>query len=286
MLSGLLVVNEFLKSKKYHEIYNWLMNSAMEHGINLVIKTNAELIGLDYEIELKKTDFVLFWDKDVRLARLIEKDGKRLFNSSSAIEICDDKSLIYTHLYKKLRMPKTVLAPMTFSNIGYESLDFLSDIELPFPLVVKECFGSFGAQVYLADNLSELKEIVSKIGAKPMLFQELIKESFGRDIRINIVGGEAVAAMTRWSENGDFKANVSNGGRMKEYTPTVAEIQLAKDAAMEIGLDFCGVDILFSKDEPILCEVNSNPHFKSVYDCTGVNVADSIIEYIIKVMKA
>lgn len=41
------------------------------------------------------------------------------------------------------------------------------------------------------------------------------------------------------------------------------------------------MDILFGKEEePILCEVNSNAHFKNIYDCTGVNVAEHIMKYI------
>jgi glutathione synthase/RimK-type ligase-like ATP-grasp enzyme len=31
-----------------------------------------------------------------------------------------------------------------------------------------------------------------------------------------------------------------------------------------------------------VCEVNSNAHFKSIYDCTGVNAADEIIAHIIR----
>ena len=31
-----------------------------------------------------------------------------------------------------------------------------------------------------------------------------------------------------------------------------------------------------------VCEVNSNAHFKNIYDCTGVNAADFILEHIIK----
>ena len=284
-LTGLLIVNAFLNQEKYHELYNWILESAKRHNIEIILKTNAELINLDYSINGKKPDFVLFWDKDTKLARLLENEGLRLFNRASAIETCDNKALTYIYLQKKVRMPKTILAPMTFSNIGYTDFSFLYKIDIPFPIVIKECFGSFGAQVYLAENFSELKKIVINIGSRPILFQELIKESYGRDIRINIVGGEVCASMMRYSQNGDFRTNISNGGKMEEYNPTPAEIQLAKDASDEIGLDFCGVDILFSEDgNPILCEVNSNPHFKSIFDCTGINVADYIMKYIIKVL--
>jgi ribosomal protein S6--L-glutamate ligase/gamma-F420-2:alpha-L-glutamate ligase len=59
----------------------------------------------------------------------------------------------------------------------------------------------------------------------------------------------------------------------------------AIDAATAIRLDFAGVDVLFGKDGPIVCEVNSNPHFKSSLECTGVDMSEKIIEYITEKMK-
>lgn len=42
---------------------------------------------------------------------------------------------------------------------------------------------------------------------------------------------------------------------------------------------------MFGKDGPIVCEVNSNAHFKNIQTCTGVAVADKIVEWIIKDVK-
>ncbi|MGN1317467.1 MAG: RimK family alpha-L-glutamate ligase, partial [Lachnospirales bacterium] len=106
----------------------------------------------------------------------------------------------------------------------------------------------------------------------------------GKDIRINMVGDKAVASMIRYNDN-DFRANITNGGKMSVYTPTEDEINMAKEVCNILNLDFGGIDILFGKDGPILCEVNSNAHFKNIFDCTGVNVADYIAEYIIKCME-
>ena len=155
--------------------------------------------------------------------------------------------------------------------------------EFSYPIIVKECFGSFGQQVYMAKDYQELTGFVHSIGSKPMLFQEFIKTSKGRDIRLQVVGGQVVAAMYRYSENDDFRANISNGGKMRAYEPTKVQIDIAINCCKILGLDFAGVDILFGEeDEPIVCEVNSNAHFKNIYDCTGINVADSIMEYIVK----
>ena len=51
-----------------------------------------------------------------------------------------------------------------------------------------------------------------------------------------------------------------------------------------MGLDFAGVDILFGEDGPVVCEVNSNAHMKNIYDCTGIDVSDFIIRYVIREM--
>ena len=60
-----------------------------------------------------------------------------------------------------------------------------------------------------------------------------------------------------------------------------------KDALGDFAPEFAHFndDILFGENGPILCEVNSNAHFKNIYDCTGENVADYIIEYINEAMK-
>ncbi len=293
-MRGLLITNAFLHTHKFTELNLWLIEAAKKQGIELMIKTNAEiLVQLDSDfidsinyIDKEKPDFVLFWDKDIRLAKYLEMKGLQVCNSSNGIAVCDDKSL--THLYLQgagIKMPKTIIAPMTYSNIGYNNFEFMDELknQLGFPMIVKECFGSFGQQVYLVNNKQELKEKILEIGAKPMLFQEFIKSSNGKDIRLQVVGNQVVASMYRYSDNGDFKANITNGGKMKPFEPTKEQIDIAIKCCKIIGLDFAGVDILFGENqEPIVCEVNSNAHFKNIYDCTGVNVADYIMEYIIK----
>lgn len=284
-MTGWLVVNEFLQSNKFNEIHQWLSHAGMRQGINLVLKTNSELlIDLPGGKSEGDIDFVLFWDKDVRLAKHLEQIGYPVFNSSKAIEVCDDKSLTHlTLMNESIKMPRTIIAPKTFDNIGYTNLDFAKEAgeRLGYPLVVKECFGSFGQQVYLVNDLEELENKIKALGTRPILLQEFISSSFGRDVRIQVVGSKVVASMYRHSDNGDFRANLSIGGKMKKYSPTKEQSRLAITCCEIIGLDFAGVDILFGQDdEAIICEVNSNAHFKNIFDCTGINVADEIISYI------
>jgi len=287
MLHGLLVVNAFLKLPKFDAIYQALLNSAEKHGIRLSLETNANLaVTIDSpEFVSELPDFVVYWDKDIKIAQLLEQRGVPVFNPASAIALCDDKSLTYLALKRiGVPMPRTIILPKTFPNIGYTNTDFLDEIadRLGFPLVLKECFGSFGKQVYLLDDLQSLREKVLSLAGTPMIAQQMVMTSYGRDIRINTVGGRIVASILRESKNGDFRSNLTLGGSMTAYTPTDEEARLALTAVKELGLAFAGVDVLFGEKGPLICEVNSNAHFKTTLACTGVNMADAIFEEIIR----
>ena len=290
-MKGWLVVNRFLYTDKFSELYDWLVRAAEKAGCELIVLTNDRFLvrtdtgSIFYgDTEPGKPDFVIFWDKDIRLARALEANGLRLYNRAGAIEACDDKSLTAAYLAGKVRMPRTYTLPFTYEHLGYNSLDFLDNLEqaLDYPFVIKECFGSFGAQVYLAKSRADAERILKGVNGHPCIAQEYIGSGTGRDIRINVVGDKCVASMLRYNDN-DFRANITAGGNMKEYSPTDEEKQMALLVCRELKLDYAGVDILFSQEgEPLLCEVNSNAHFKTIYECTGINVAESIIEHTLK----
>lgn len=285
MPCGLMVVNAFLRTTKFDDIYCTLLEAAQKNGMTLDVASNAELSAVIASPSFNPTayDFVLFWDKDVQLAMQMEMLGMRVFNSADSILACDDKALTYLRLKQAgVPVPRTIIAPKTFAGIGYPNVDFVEDAvrELGLPIVLKECFGSFGQQVYLFDNLPDLCAKVKELAGTPLLFQELIAESYGHDVRINVVGGRVAACIHRESVDGDFRSNLTRGGAMSVWNVTPEQEQTALQAVEALGLDFAGVDMLFGKEGPIVCEVNSNAHFKTTLECTGVNMADEIMRYI------
>lgn len=282
-MNGLLVVNHFLHSDKFDELAFYFQKAAKAFEIKLETVTNVS-IAEALSRRFHKVDFVLFWDKDILLAEWLVQQKIPVFNSALAIETCDDKGKTWLALKKAgLPVPETIPAPMTYANIGYGEISFADEIvkRLPgnFPFVIKESFGSFGQQVYLIKNRTELMKKVKELEGKPFLFQEYIAESKGRDIRLQVVGKKVVASMYRYSEN-DFRANITNGGHMKAYEPTEEEIELAVRATEAVGADFAGVDLLFGKEGPLVCEVNSNAHFVNIMECTGVDTSVEIMRYI------
>lgn len=282
---GYIIINGFLREEKFFSLYSALKQSADRAGLQLELKTNIELMC---DIASGKTvanealpPFAIFWDKDVRLAKTLEAAGMKLFNSADAIELCDDKSLTHIALMNRVPQPKTVLIPLTFPRVGYTDCTFLEKIAdyLGFPFVIKQCFGSFGAGVYLARNMDEAKAALMKTAGGAAIAQQYIASSFARDIRAYIVGDKVAAAMLRHNESGDFRANVAQGGKADAYTLSEAQAALAVKTAQILGCTFAGVDLLFGENgEMTVCEVNSNAHFAGISAATGVNIADKIIE--------
>ena len=279
-----LVINSFMDNQKFKNLYELLSLAFKKHNVSLEIKTACD-ISLEAGANIQnKPDFAIFWDKDIYLAERLEKEGVRLFNSARSVLLCDNKILMYQELANKgVKIPRTFIAPKTFEGLNYSKRDFLNNVidEIGFPMIVKEAYGSFGEQVYLANDKESLNKIVDSLGYKDFLLQEFISTSKGRDIRVNVVGDKAIVSMLRENKN-DFRSNISSGGSGTKYEPKPEYLDLAVKASKALGLDFAGVDVLFGKDGPIICEVNSNPQFASTLKATGINLADYIAEYILK----
>ena len=288
MKKGLLIINGFIINKidRFNALYEDLEKSFKEEDIILDRMTNDEaLIIIDSKKELDY-DFILFWDKDINLAYHLENLGYLVFNNAKSIEICDDKAKTALCLENKgIKMPKTIISPFTFNNNPYSNYNllFIDHIieELNLPLVIKEANGSFGEQVYLARSKEEVVELSLKLSPKTIIYQEFIKSSAGHDVRIEVVGDEVLGAVERTNLDGDFRSNVLQGGKMEKIDVDESFYEMALSVVKTIGLDFAGVDIMFGESgEPILCEVNSNVHFKTFEKTTGVSLSKALAKYI------
>jgi len=281
-MHGVMVVNGFLTGGKFDEPYAIMSAAAGRMGITLELMRNSDLCFPVGEAPAfsEEPDFILFWDKDAVCARNLEVSGYRVFNSSGCISVCDDKALTHLRLSEAgIPSIRTIPCPMTFEGVGYGDAGFLDRVSaiLGFPMVVKDCNGSFGQQVRMVHDEGSLRRELVDHRAK--VFQEYV-ECGGEDIRIEVVGGEAVAAVRRKAKAGDFRSNATLGGSMSRYAPTEGEMELAVRASESVGADFAGVDVMRGPDGPLVCEVNSNAHLKNIEACTGIDIASLILEHI------
>ena len=282
MKSGIIAVNTFLSSPKFDEAHERLIHAAHRSGLHLQLATGADL-----HVSIPHADWVMFQDKDIALARRLENHGLWVFNNAEAIRKCDDKTLTYVELEAAdIAQPLSLIVPMRYQPVDFTEHHFVDDAIniLGLPLVAKEAFGSFGAQVHLLNDRDELVSFLNNLGTTPALLQQYVKASHGRDLRLQVVGNQVVAAIERFNTDGDFRANLTHGAQARPITPTPEQRDLALAAARALDLDFAGVDLLFTDGGPVVCEVNSNAHVVNISTITGIDVEAAMMNHIVEVM--
>jgi len=285
MQSCWVIYNGSLTSDKFKDQAELMKEAAERAGVCTELKKNYEvMMNLDTILE-NRPDFVIFLDKDILLANFLKNSGIPVFNDPDVIETCDNKAIQYLELSKQgIAMPETIIAPKVYPNFTIKDSGYYEQVleRLGLPMVIKEGHGSFGMKVYLIETEEQFYEKTDELRGIDYVFQEFIATSRGRDIRVNIVGGEIVAAMYRHSET-DFRANITNGGVATVIELTDQQKALAIQAAHAVGAEFAGVDLLFGdNEEPLVCEVNAAAHIRNIYTVTGINVADAMIAYILR----
>lgn len=111
------------------------------------------------------------------------------------------------------------------------------------------------------------------------VIQPFIAEADGIDIRVLVVGGEAIAAMKRSAPPGEFRANIHKGAAGEAITLSEEYIRLAIEATAALELEIAGVDLLETNQGPVVLEVNPSPGFEELESVTGINIANAIIEF-------
>lgn len=288
---GWIIYNGSLKIKKIEQLVNHLLDKANKKNMRLYKVRNDEIIQYynDYcepkittIVDVPNPDYVIFWDKDIMLARHLESMNIKLFNSREAIENCDNKALMMNKLIdSKIKIPKTIASPFSFTKHNLSEKYLKSVLQnLGETVIVKEVNGSFGMQVYKTTGIEELKNKINDIGNKSFIIQQYIPSTVGKDIRVNIIGDKIIGAIKR-ENKADFRANITLGGTGTLIKLTYEQKNLALKAHKALKLDFSGVDLLFGENgEPLLCEVNSNVNFLSFENISGIDFANELLNYI------
>ena len=218
------------------------------------------------------TDFI------VSVIRQFEHENVPCINSSNSINIAKDK-LRHNQIFAGagLPIPNTMLVkhPVDIK---------LTEEIIGFPCVVKVITGSHGDGIYLCDNkrsFKKLMEFIDKLDSpKTLLVQEYVDAIPGADLRVLVVGGKCIGAMKRIAPEGDFRANITNGGHGEPFELNNEIDYIAREAARACDLEIAGIDLLFDKNGYKICEANSNPGFEGFEKYCKVDVAEHIAEFV------
>lgn len=206
--------------------------------------------------------------------RHFQRQGVAIVNPPEAIESVADKLHTLQILSAaKHPIPKTILGKFPV-DVG------LVERELGFPVVVKKLRGTRGAGVVLCQDRSQFDDVAALLdGAAPgadFIFQQYIRASHGRDVRVLVIDGRVVASMERRATDGGFKSNISLGGSGAPFKAPPEMQELAIKVAQDLQLDVAGIDILFDKDGYRICEANSSPGFQGLERACNVNVPETV----------
>jgi RimK family alpha-L-glutamate ligase len=152
------------------------------------------------------------------------------------------------------------------------------------PLVLKPRFGSWGRDVVLCRTAAELDAALERIALRPwfrdqgVLAQELVPP-VGWDLRVVVAGGRVVGAARRVAAPGEWRTNVSLGGRSEPVAPPPLARTLALAAASAVRGDLVGVDLLPTQTGYVISEINGAVDFRPYYAFDGEDVyVESVLE--------
>lgn len=213
------------------------------------------------------------------LARQFESMRVLTINSSDSITKSRDKLFSLQLMLKSgINIPTT-----GFANSPMDTNDLIEMVG-GAPLIVKLLEGTQGRGVVLAETKKAAESVINAFKSLKanLLVQEFVKEANGKDLRCFVIDGKVVASIERTAAPGEFRANIHQGGTANIVKITPEERKLAITAAKVLGLNIAGVDIIRSKNGPLLLEVNSSPGLEGIETATGKDIAGMMIASIEK----
>jgi len=211
------------------------------------------------------------------LGRLAAR-GTPVVNSPRGLEIAIDKYLSLARMAAAgLPVPRTIVVQdpavirSAWRALGGDCL-------------AKPLFGSRGRGIVRVTDEQTLAPLLetaaagSNFGGVAYL-QEFLPHD-GWDARILLVGADAFS-IRRFAAKGEWRTNISLGGRPEAFNAPDAWIEIARAAAQTVQAEIAGVDLLPGKDgRVVVLEVNAVPAWRGLETATGIRVAETVIRHL------
>jgi len=216
--------------------------------------------------------------KSVHATAALEGLGAQVINPLRVASITGNKLFAHMELQKAgIKTPKAISA---FSEeAAISALE-----EFGYPAVIKPVVGSWGRMIGLLRDKDAAKAVIEDREHMFPLYHIYYFEEFvqrpPRDIRAIVVGDRVVAAIYRYSGDGQWKTNMALGGHA-EACPVTKELEdICVKATKVLGGQIVGVDLMESdKDGLVIHEVNNTTEFKNTVRVTGVDIPGMMIDY-------
>ena len=200
--------------------------------------------------------------------------GVPVLNPPRCVETAVDK-------YLTLALLEGAGLPVPPTWVGQSANEALAIFDLlGGDVVVKPLFGSEGRGLLRIGD-KELAwrtfHALERLGS--VLYLQQVVRNPGHDLRVFVLRGSVLGVMRRHASAGEWRANVSLGGRAERCHLDPEAERLALAAARAVGAQVAGVDLIHDLDRGclVVIEVNAVPGWRALSAVTGVDIAAAIL---------
>jgi tetrahydromethanopterin:alpha-L-glutamate ligase len=200
--------------------------------------------------------------------------GVPVLNPPRAVEAAVDKYLTLA-LLDRSGIP---IPPTWAGESATEALEVFK--ALGGDVVVKPLFGSEGrglVRISDAELAWRTFHAIERLNA--VLYVQRVVRHPGHDLRVFVLRGSVLGVMRRHALPGEWRTNVSLGGKAEPCRLDPEAERLAVAAARAIGAEMAGVDLIADLDSGrlVVLEVNAVPGWRALAQVTGIDVAAAIL---------
>lgn len=257
-------IAKIIKEKGHEYILIDIRNAKLDDfkDSDLVLnRVYASVANRDYPSIKKTLEFLIE----------LEKNNIKCLNSYKTSMFDYDKYLSYIEMTKAgIRNPKTIL--IDEKKDLKETAKYLVE-ELGLPIIIKRNIGGRGKDISRASSIEEIiKDLEEKFKNSKeekyfggFIAQEFIKTVKDSDCRVGVINNKTLFSYGRSlipsNSEDSWLASISSGSKKVDYEAEEEEKEMSEKTTKLIEAQFNELDVMFTKDGPVIIENNPTPNF-------------------------
>ena len=282
MSSGLSILYDTIRWEE-----KALFDAAKKKGVDAkMVDCKSLSIDLDKTEERHDTAIqrCVSYYRSLHSTAALEGKGVNVINSLNTSIFAGNK--LFTHML----LVKNGI-PTPFSAVAFSEEAALEILEKRgYPMVLKPTVGSWGRMIALLNDRDSAEGIMETRETMYPIYQVYYLEEFvnrpPRDIRAIMIGDQVIAAIYRYSGDGQWKTNMALGGKAEPMRITKELEDICIKAKNVVQGQIVGIDLMESKEKGLVVhEVNNTTEYKNTVRVTGVDIPALMIDYAMKSRK-
>ena len=249
-----------------------LLKALRKKNMNVICLPAEEQLDINELIEKTRSCKLIYNDttcqpilfESLELSKTLEELGKKVINSSHSFFYQEDKWMFYLKcLEHRIPTPKTYFIPREtrfYSRI-------IKEILKKNPLVLKGIFSDNASEVEKVVDypmfVKKIRKIVNRSHGSPIIAQEFIP-NLKRSYRATLINHQLQQFVVKISKSWKQSGNVREHFRTIKINKKLKN--LCEKASRALGMQICGLDLIFNNEKWYIIEANSCPALNFIND--------------------